>query len=215
MQKIILLLCFAFYCFSAASAKPIQDDKYSTWYPCLIIAQKDTLAGKIKPKEGDEYFGKGSFTMLFTNGKERVITPSEIAQLWVIMSKDTDRYISVKVKSETGKSTVLYRIVIDGPCQLLYSKGIRPAHMLTLSVNVINVFENAHIFTIYYGGEMWELLADPQNYMLDADTDFRSLGKEVFKECPSVTYKVTTEQASKEDVRDIIRDFNDCLLQQK
>jgi len=208
MKALYLLLIIVSGCFATCLAKgPGEKGDYQGWYPCVIIARHDTIAGKLKPKS--EYFGRHPFTMLMPSGKERIIKPSDIAQLWIINPHDTVKYLSVNTDGQMGPITTLYLILVDGQCRLLYTEGVRATNVLSLGNGSTWAYSN--IYTIYYKDELWDVVGSNDFFAFDPETDFTRLGRIVFKDCTQIAYRLEIGEYKKKDIRKLITEFNACI----
>jgi len=191
----------------------INAQDYGKWYRCLLVANHDTLLGKIKPK--DEYCRRLPFTVVLDIQKEkqRVLTASDIAELWILNSRDTIKYLSINIKdTQTGrKGAVLCRIIEDGKCQLLYIEGMKNTAALGTMIDLVYT----GTFFVYYKGGIWDVKVNRESFFIDLTADYKRLGKEAFAECPQLAYRVETKQKESSDIREIVKEFNNCIANKK
>jgi len=207
MKIYCLFLCCVIAGSSSAHGKYTDSGSlYKDWYRCIIIAKHDTLSGHVKPKY--EYFGKGSFTVVFDNGRKRRLKPSDIAELWILNPRDTIKYRAINIEGEYR--TTLYRVIVDGECELLYLEGVRAVNLL--SQNFMSPLSIAYskLYTIYYKGDIWEINVSPGDFFMDPQTDLRKLARQVFKECTQLAYRIETGQYTTQDFRLVVKEFNEC-----
>jgi hypothetical protein len=200
--------------------------KYTNWFKCIIISDGDTISALTKPR--NDYCNIKASTVLMPNGRERRLEPSDIAGLWILAGSDTVKYISLNLGNEVY---CLYRLIIDGPCKLLYSEGIEFVRNMDPEPRFsapsptgasgwsYGGLEYVGVFSIYYKGTVWKIAAKGKNEVVLAyKTDFSDFAKQAFKDCKhwnersdAVGKEKLDLESDQINIAKAIREFNECL----
>jgi hypothetical protein len=186
--------------------KKLADAKitHQLWNDCIMIrGNGDTIKGKVQRSADYRLtgglFNKGKVTFAHDDGSEEKMRASQFWQLY-IPAEDSGyrKYITVIENPETGSKRV-YRVVIDGKCQLL-------SQNISGSTPPLGVSDEAvEKYYYYYKDDII-----PANFKGGTDNaGLLSQYKTFFSECPELVQKISARKFQSE--ADIVREFNYCL----
>lgn len=198
MRQLSFIFALLISTIAAAQSDLSVSKKHDGWLPCLVIAGGDTTQTRVAPKN-DYSSGDSYMRILLPNGKVKRLNAADISQLWIPWKRDTIRYISLKDNSVYGAT--LYRIMVDGPCRLLYNESF---------ANTGGV--NLKTYYIFYKGFIQEAQMEAEGWKtLGAVRRFEKAATDLLKDCPQLASEVANLHESSLTIRDVIRHFNQCL----
>ncbi len=95
----------------------------------------------------------------------------------------------------TRKTWNIYRVVVDGPCKLLYDEG----------PSLFGMPEFRHQF--FYKG----VLKPANSSLLFNEADFKRYCREALSDCPEVVAKTDKGVYKAKDLSKIVKEFNECI----
>jgi hypothetical protein len=208
MNRLIpTLLIFLSMHLSAQTEKDggLLKQKHTGWVNCFVIKPtNDTLYGRIKYKDDYSYytnnFAYSSILIIALNDDSEVkFNPVEIKELNLYNHvASAKKYISIGAK----KNYKLYRVIIDGPCQLVYNQ-------YEIMGNPATIEQTFDRYYVYYKNNLSPALEETS--ILNFPISIKKKCIAIFAECPQVVAKFSTDNYKDEELMQVVKAFNKCM----
>jgi hypothetical protein len=180
---------------------------HQSWNNCVMITSNgDTVRGYVQ-KSADYrltggLFARGKVLFATLDGQEQKIRANQFFELY-IPAEDTGyrKYITVTDNADI-ESRKVYRVVVDGKCQLLSQniEGSSPP----LGVEETGLEK----FYFYYNDK---LMATNFKAASANNQAFINQCKDFFSDCPDLVQKITTQTIPSGNLTAIVQEFNKCI----
>ncbi len=194
--------------------------KYASWDKCCLLHSiGDTVKGWIKYNEDlssntvYEQHGKDVVVADEITGTERTYKMGNWFKL-IIFGRDTTSFLCIYTDADYERKGI-FKILVDGPCYLLYNEwrvdggfmssgGTGTAYMTP---------QDREKYSIYYKGIYTKLRAESQDNPAMPSTayNFKKKCQEIFAECPALVTKIDSKIFRSDNLREIVKEFNECL----
>lgn len=176
---------------------------YRNWYKAIIIRGADTSFAKLEP--GD--YSAAGLIFLSSNYSIKAVGADGKK---VRVSADTDKLLAFDSKGRMVQYIKLrgelYRLVLDGKCQLFLkhtneSSGMAPGGAM------VSTPESDSYFT-WYKNALYFLKSEPRGIF----DSFKAAAKTAFADCPALVQKIEQKvYTTHSDMTVLVKEFNECV----
>ena len=192
--------------------------KHETWDSCFIVKAKgDTIYGKVDHRDDQSsvlssYMSDLLIFFAHTNEKEEQFIPDNLKELYVFNAPEGyNKYQVIDQEDYLSNYGILYRIVVDGSCKLVArgAKNIVPGGLLDVILK-----ENAYY--LLYKKNFIPIRTEITGFnsgfpILKASAGFKKKCEKIFSECPPLVEQIESKTFRSEDLREIVKEFNNCI----
>jgi hypothetical protein len=192
--------------FNTNEKQPQNQDKlrskHETWNNCfMVLINGDTIKGKVRRSEDysvvRNLFSGDKVLFAHPDESEEKIGASQFKELY-IPKEDPEyrKFITLSSNSEF-KSWDIYRVELDGKCQLLSDE-----------LNGPGTGDPRDRAYIYYKDTLTEVSLKGA---LNKSPRFLEISKPIFSDCPVLVQKIETKKNQSDDLSEMIKEFNKCI----
>lgn len=186
-------------------------EKHKGWIACFVVKKSnDTIYGKVKYQ--DDYsststdnfmFGKG-WVIALKDESEMKLNPAEIKELNIY--NHTPGFKKYIVLGKPGKE-ILYRVIIEGPCSLLYEQRTSGGYGVAQTAYVMETVQERYY--LYYKEQL--SMAVNETMLENIPIKYRKKCSELLSECPAIASRLDEEVKYGDDLTKVVKDFNKCV----
>lgn len=186
--------------------------RHAKWKSCFVVMTNgDTVLGKVR-NEDDYSTSTGAFPtgdLLFAKvDDEEINLPLPTFKELDISGESIEYTKYITTDSPALQAGVLmshlYRVIVDGKCMLVLDEQLREG---TSGAGV----PRDRYYT-YYKGILTKLHTED---FINSSKDFIKNSSDVFKECTEIVQKIANKTYGPNDLRKIVKEFNQYLAEQK
>jgi hypothetical protein len=180
-------------------------EKHTGWISCFVIKPAgDTMYGRIKYKDDYSYYTtniafSNTLIIALDDETELKFKPGDIKELNLYKHvASAKKYISIGTK----KDAKFYRVIIDGPCQLVYNQ-------FEIMANPAMMEQTFERYYIYYKNALSPALEETS--ILSFPVSIKKKCSGIFSDCPEVAAKFGNDNYKDEQLMQVVKAFNKCL----
>ena len=189
--------------------------RYDNWGYCYLIKSKgDTLRGRIKNVADYSVNIDGivypEIVMLDEKKGTANSVDFKLYDRMEILGRDDYKFLLC-----CDDEKEIYKILVDGPCKLLYSEVRSGAgFMMTGNGGSMPVMpQDRERYFIYMNHALIKMRAESNDniFMPTVTTNFKNKCKEIFRACPVLLEKIENNTLRSNNLVEIVTEFNNCI----